>query len=160
YQQPGTSETSRFPSDFINGPVHINSIYRLGERLKLAREERITPAQRDLIKSMYAHAGVKENDPGGAFGGTEAEPTLKVPHVLAHGDESIGRLIASTRVYVNEGCMHDLWISKAWPLNPFDLKESMRQEFQPGEFDLINTARKDPNSPWMLTEKRMPNMAT
>jgi hypothetical protein len=159
HQQPGTSETSRFPSDFINGPVHINSIYRLGERLKLAREERITPAQRDLIKSMYANAGLKLDDPGGALGGTEAEPTLKVPHVLSDGADSMGLLMASTRVYVNEGCMHELWISKAWPINPFDLKESLRREFAPGEFDLINTARKDPNSPWMQTERRMPNMA-
>jgi hypothetical protein len=159
HQQPGTSETSRFPSDFINGPVTINSIYRLGERLKLAKEERITPAQRDLIRSMYKHAGMEENDPGGALGGTEAEPTLKVPHVLADGADSMGLLMASTRVYVNEGCMHDLWMSKAWPINPFDLKESLRREFKPGEFDLIREARKDPNSPWMQTEKRMPNMA-
>src|SRR5262249_22266229 len=45
HQQPGTSETSRYSADFINGPVQINSIYRLGERLKLARVEKITPAQ-------------------------------------------------------------------------------------------------------------------
>ena len=82
-QEPGTSETSRFPSDFINNPILINSIYRLGERLKLTVPEKITPAQRDLIKSMYAHVGLKDNDPTGALGGTEAEPTLKVPHVLA-----------------------------------------------------------------------------
>jgi hypothetical protein len=159
HQQPGTSETSRFPSDFINGPVHINSIYRLGERLKLTREERITPAQRDLIKSMYAHAGVKENDPGGALGGTETEPTMKVPHVLSDGADSMGLLMASTRVYVNEGCQHELWINKTWPINPFNLKDSINRKFEPGEFDLINEARKDPNSPWMQTEKRMPNMA-
>jgi len=159
HQQPGTSETSRYPSDFINGPVLINSIYRLGERLKLAKEERITPAQRDLIKSMYAHVGLKENDPTGALGGTESEPTLKAPHVLADGADSMGLLMASTRVYVNEGCNNDLWISKAWPVNPYNLQESLRRDFEPGEFDLINTARKDPNSPWMLTEKRMPNMA-
>jgi cytochrome c5 len=158
-QQPGTSETSRFPSDSINGPIFINSIYRLNERLKLAREERITPAQRELIKSIYAHAGLKEDDPTGALGGTEAEPTMKVPHVLADGADSMGLLMASTRVYVNEGCMSDLWMSKAWPVNPADLKESLRRNFEPGEFDLINTARKDPNSPWMQTEARMPNMA-
>jgi len=108
---------------------------------------------------MYAHAGMKENDPGGALGGTEAEPTLKVPHVLSDGADSMGLLMASTRVYVNEGCMHELWTSKAWPINPFDLKESLRRNFEPGEFDLISEARKDPNSPWMQTEKRMPNMA-
>jgi RoxA-like, cytochrome c-like len=71
----------------------------------------------------------------------------------------MGLLMASTRVYVNEGCMHELWTSKAWPVNPFDLKESLRRNFQPAEFDLIKEARKDPNSPWMQTERRMPNMA-
>ena len=159
HQNPGTSETSRYPADFINNPVIINSIYRLGERLKLAKPERITPAQRDLIKSMYANAGVKEDDPGGALGGTEAEPTLKVPHVLADGGNSMGLLMASTRVYVNEFMMFDLWSSTTFALNPFDIKESIRKNFKPGDFDLIGTVRKDPNSPWVLTEKRMPNMA-
>ncbi|MFZ0396907.1 MAG: hypothetical protein WAM06_02530 [Methyloceanibacter sp.] len=158
-QEPGTSETSRFPSDFVNNPILINSIYRLGERLKLTVPEKITPAQRDLIKSMYAHVGLKDDDPGGALGGTEAEPTLKVPHILADGADSMSILMASTRVYVNEGMAHDLWVSTTWALNPFDLKESIRRDFKPGEFDLIGTARKDPNSPWMQTEKRMPNMA-
>ena len=159
HQQPGTSETSRYPTDFINGPISINSIYRLGDRLKLTRPERITLAQRDLIKSMYSHAGVKENDPGGALGGTDAEPTLKVPHILMDGADSMSILMASTRVYVNEGMMGDLWISTTWPVNPFDLKESLSRNFKPGEFDLIGTTRKDPNSPWMQTEMRMPNMA-
>ena len=159
HQNPGTSETSRYPADFINNPVIINSIYRLGERLKLAKPERITPAQRDLIKSMYANAGVKEDDPGGALGGTEAEPTLKVPHVLADGGDSMGLVMASTRVFVNEFMMFDLWSSTTFALNPFDIKESIRKNFKPGDFDLIGTVRKDPNSPWVLTEKRMPNMA-
>src|SRR4029078_12762085 len=157
-QEPGTSETSRFPSDFINGPIAMNSIYRLGERLKLTVPEKITPAQRDLIKSMYAHVGLKDDDPSGALGGTEAEPTLKVPHVLIDGADSMGLVMASTRVYVNEGSGHDLWVT-TWALNPFDLEESIRRDFKPGGFDLINTALKDPNSPWMQTEKRMWNMA-
>src|SRR5262245_6900918 len=158
-QQPGTSETSRFPADFINGPVHVNSIYRLGQRLKLARPERITLAQRDLIRSIYANCGLKEDDPGGALGGTETEPTLKVPHVLSDGADSMGIVIASARVYVNEGCMHELWVPTTWALNPFDLKESLHRNFKPGEFDLFGAARKDPNSPWMQTERRMPNLA-
>ena len=159
HQQPGTSETSRFPSDFINGPVTINSIYRLKDRLKLTKPERITPEQRTLIESMYANAGLKTDDPGGALGGTKTEPTLKVPHILADGANSMSVLMASARVYVNEGMMHELWVPNTWALNPFDLKESIRRGFKTGEFDLIGTARKDPNSPWMQTEKRMPNMA-
>jgi hypothetical protein len=159
HQNPGTSETSRFPADFINNPTVMHPLYRLGERFKLAKPERITPAQRDLIKSMYANAGIKEDDPGGALGGTEAEPTLKVPHILADGGDSMGVLMASARVYVNEFLMFDLWTSTTFALNPFDIEGSIRKNFKPGEFDLIGTVRKDPNSPWVLTEKRMPNMA-
>jgi hypothetical protein len=70
----------------------------------------------------------------------------------------MGLVMASTRVYVNEGSAHDLWVN-TWALNPFDIKGSVARKFKPAEFDLIGTARKDPNSPWMQTEKRMPNMA-
>ena len=45
-------------------------------------------------------------------------------------------------------------------LNPFDPKESIARNFTTKEFDLIGEVRKDPNSPWMQTERRMPNMAT
>jgi hypothetical protein len=114
--------------------------------LKLTVPEKITPAQRDLIKSMYAHVGLKDDDPGGALGGTEAEPTLKVPHILIDGSDSMSILMASTRVYVNEGSGHDLWVT-TWALNPFDLEQSIRRDFKPGEFDLIGTVRKNPNSP-------------
>src|SRR5215467_4843377 len=158
-QEPGTSETSRFSSDFINGPVMIHSIYRLPERLKLARTEKITPAQRELMESMYRNAGLKLDDPGGAVGGTAAEPTIRTPHVLADGADSMGLLMASARVYVNEGMMWQTWVH-TMAINPFDLKESMARNFTTKEFDLIGEVRKDPNSPWMQTEKRMPNMAT
>jgi hypothetical protein len=65
----------------------------------------------------------------------------------------MGLVMASTRVYVNEGSAHDLWVT-TWALNPFDIKESVARNFKPGEFDLISTARNDPNSPWMQTENR------
>jgi hypothetical protein len=158
-QQPGTSETSRISNDFINGPVTINSIYRLSDRLKLAHTERITPAQRDLIESMYRHAGLKPDNPGGALGGTATAPTIRTPHVLADGADSMGLLMASARVYVNEGMMWQTWV-KTMALNPFDLKDSVARNFATKEFDLIGEARRDPNSPWMRTEMRMPNMAT
>jgi hypothetical protein len=141
----GRSRNIAFPSDFINGPIVINSIYLLGERLKLTVPEKITPAQRDLIKSMYAHVGLKDDDPGGALGGTEAEPTLKVPHILVDGSDSMSILMASTRVYVNEGSAHDLWVSTTWALNPFDIKESIARNFKPAN-RTIGTARKDQNS--------------
>ena len=45
-QPPGTSETTRFPSDFINGPILINSIYRLNDRLKLGTPSESHPSRR------------------------------------------------------------------------------------------------------------------
>lgn len=158
-QEPGTSETSRFPMDSINNPTNINSIFRLADRLKLAKPERITVAQKNLIVSMYKNAGVPLDSPIGALGGTEQEPTLKVPHILTDGSDSMGVLMASVRVYVNEGMMHKEWYP-SWPLNPFHITDSIRRDFSPREFDIINQHRKDPNSPWMQTERRMPNMAT
>jgi hypothetical protein len=79
--------------------------------------------------------------------------------VLSDGADSMGLLMASARVYVNEGMMWQTWV-KTMALNPFDLKESVARNFATKEFDLIGEVRKDPNSPWMQTEKRMPNMAT
>ena len=158
-QQPGTSETSRFSNDFINGPIFMNSIYRLNERLKLTRVEKITPAQAKLMESIYQHVGLKPDTNVGALGGTVQEPTIKVPHVLADGADSMGLVMASTRVYVNEGSGWEKWV-QTFALNPYDLKESMARNFTPREFDLIGEIRKDPNSPWMQTEVRMPNLAT
>jgi len=158
-QEPGTSETSRFPTDSINNPTNINAILRLSDRLKETHVEKITPQQATLIRSMYANAGIQTDNITGALGGTDAEPTIKVPHILTDGADSMGILMASVRVYVNEGMMHDQWYA-SWPVDLFDLGASLKRGFQPKEFDIINEARKDPNSPWMQTERRMPNMAT
>ena len=108
---------------------------------------------------MYADAGIKEDNITGALGGTATHPTMTVPHVLTDGADSMGVLMASVRVYVNEGMMHQEWYA-SWPLNPFNILDSIKRGFKQKEFDIIGTARKDPNSPWMQTEKRMPNMAT
>jgi mono/diheme cytochrome c family protein len=156
-QQPGTSETSRFSNDFINGPIMMTPIYRVPERLKIAHVEKITTAQRALMESMYQNAGVTPDFAGGALGGTPTEPTIKTPHVLSDGADSMGLLMASTRVFVNEGMMWEKWI-ETMALNPYDLKGSMARNFATKEFDLIGEIRRDPNSPWMQTERRMPNM--
>jgi hypothetical protein len=154
-QPPGTSDTTRFPTDFINGPILINSIYRLNDRLKLARTERITPEQKVMMQSINKHVGLPEND---GIGGTDAEPTYRSVRVLSTGGDSMGLVIAATRVYVNEGSGYKDWFP-TWAINPYDLKGSRDRGFKQREFDIIGKIRKDPNSPWMKTEARMPNMA-
>ena len=154
-QPPGTSETTRFPSDFINGPILINSIYRLNQRMKLGHEDRISPEQKAMMQSMNKHVGLPEN---AGIGGTDAAPTLRAPRVLSTGADSMGLVMAGTRVYVNEGMSYKDWY-QTWALNPFDLKGSYERGFKQSEYDIIGKIRKDPNSPWMKTEVRMPNMA-
>src|SRR5206468_2982136 len=111
---------------FNPNPVHINSVYRLNERLKLARADRITPEQKVMIQSINKHLGLPEND---GIGGTDAEPTYRAPRVLAAGGDSMGLVVAATRVYVNEGSGYKDWIP-TWALNPYDLKGSQERGFK------------------------------
>lgn len=158
-QEAGTSETSRFPTDSINNPTVINSVYRLRDRLKEAHVEKISKPQAEMIKSMYKNAGITLDNIGGQLGGTEEEPTLRAPHILTDGSDSMGILMASVRVYVNEGMMHKEWYH-SFPVNPFAFVKSLVRGFTPREFDILHQWRKDTESPWMQTERRMPNMAT
>ncbi len=154
-QQPGTSETSRIDTDFINNPNAVNSVYRLSERLKLARPEAITPAQKRSVQAMYKNMGVPENTD---LGGTDASPTLVVPHILKDGSDSMGVPIASLRVFVNIGSMHEQWM-KSWAigLDPADFKDALARKFTQKPFEIAE-AQKDPNSWWNKTEKRMPGL--
>ena len=136
-QSPGTSETTRFPADFINGPILINSIYRLNDRLKLGHADRISPEQKVMMQSINKHLGLPEND---GIGGTDAEPTYRAPRVLATGGDSMGLVIAATRVYVNEGSGYKDWFP-TWALNPYDLKGSRGTRLQA---EGIRHSRQDP----------------
>jgi len=108
-----------------------------------------------MLQSINKHVGLPENE---AIGGTDAEPTVRAPRVLATGADSMGLVVAATRVYVNEGSGHRDWYP-TWALNPFDLKGSRDRGFKQSEYDILGKIRKDPNGPWMKTEARMPNMA-
>jgi hypothetical protein len=76
-QPPGTSDTSRLSTDFINNPSSINPIFFIA-------------SQRPLHRHVM-------ND------GTEAE----VPSILKDGADSIGLVGAALRVYVNIGTCGD-----------------------------------------------------
>jgi hypothetical protein len=76
-QEPGTSDTSRLSTDFINNPNSVNPIFFLASK---------RPPHKQVM-----------ND------GTEAE----VPNVLKDGADSIGAAAAALRVYVNIGTCGD-----------------------------------------------------
>ncbi len=154
-QSPGTSETTRFPSDFINGPILINSIYRLNDPPEAGACRTGHAQAEDHVAIDQRHVGLPENE---GIGGTDAEPIYQAPRVLSTGADSMGLVIAAARVYVNEGSGYKDWFP-TWALNPLDLKGSRDRGFKQREFDIIGRIRQDLDSPWMKTEARMPNMA-
>src|SRR5260370_33139931 len=121
----------------------MNAIYRVPVRAKLARPEKITPAQRDLLESMYRHTGLKPDFFGGALGGTAGQPTVRTPRLLADGADSMGRLMSMARVSVNEGSGWNTW-GHTMALNPFNLKESLARNLTTKEFDLNGARGTDP----------------
>src|SRR5258708_15952888 len=108
-----------------------------------------------MMQSINKHVGLPEND---GMGGTDAKPTLRSPRVLSTGADSMGLVVAATRVYVNEGSGYKDWVP-TWALNPYDLKGSQEHGFKQNEFDILGKIRKDPKSPWMQTAARIPNTA-
>ncbi len=99
-QEPGTSDTSRLSTDFINNPTNVNPIFF-------------------LVSGRPVHEQVM-ND------GTEAQ----VPSVLKDGADSIGAAQAALRVYVNIGTcgdyrmtLEDTFVGLR-PQTPFDLEKA------------------------------------
>jgi hypothetical protein len=102
-QEPGTSDTSRISSDFINNPNAINSVF-------------------EILSTRPTHKEVM-ND------GT----IQSVPHILKDGADSIGPAGAALRVYVNIGTCGDYRMSLEDVFTglkeqkPFDQKTAMAE---------------------------------
>src|SRR5258708_39287771 len=99
----------------------MNAIYRVPVRAKLARPEKITPAQRDLLESMYRHTGLKPDFFGGALG-TARQPAVRTPRVLAAGPDAMGIPRSMAPGYVKRERGGNTWAFTA-ALNPVDLRE-------------------------------------
>ena len=106
-QPRGTSDTSRIATDHINNPNTINPIFELGARLAAAHEEKM--------------AGETLRIPG-------EQATMKVPHILKDGADSVGVPGATIRVYINIGMYSQHWLQQhqaligLTPQKPFSIK--------------------------------------
>ncbi len=131
-QAPGTSDTSRISTDFINNPNAINSIFY-------------------ILSARPKHAETM-ND------GT----TQEVPHILKDGSDSIGAAGAALRVYVNIGTCPDyrysLEDSFTGILRPPPLESHAKNPTAQHPFDLAK-AQKDCVD-WQLTSARMGDAAS
>lgn len=130
-QQPGTSDTSRISTDFINNPNAINSIWY-------------------ILSARPKHAEVM-ND------GT----TQQVPHILKDGSDSIGAAGAALRVYVNIGTCPDyrfsLEDSYLGAFRPPPLASDATNPTAQHPFDLDKAQKECVD--WQLTAARMGDAA-
>ncbi len=109
----GTLDTSFIATDHINNPRTMNSLYEVGERLRIAQVEK-------LGQSSLAVPGTK--------------PTMAVPHILKDGADSVGILGALARVFVNIGEHSDQWIKDLnndaligrKPFHPFSVEKAQK----------------------------------
>jgi hypothetical protein len=106
-QRRGTSDTSRIATDNLNNPNAINPIFELGARVDVAQEE--TMGGESLLI------------PG-------EQQTMKVPHILKDGADSVGVPGATIRVFVNIGLFSQHWLQQhnaligLVPQKPFSIK--------------------------------------
>ncbi|MBV9611477.1 MAG: hypothetical protein JO091_03355 [Acidobacteriaceae bacterium] len=130
-QQPGTSDTSRISTDFINNPNAINSIWY-------------------IISSRPTHSELM-ND------GT----TKDVPHILKDGSDSIGAEGAALRVYINIGSCPDYRMSLedtyTGILRPPPLESHAQNPTVQHPFDLVKAQKECVD--WQLTAARMADAA-
>jgi hypothetical protein len=126
-QPRGTSDTSRIATDHINNPNTINPIFELGARLAVAHEETMD-GETMLI-------------PG-------EQKTMKVPHVLKDGADSVGVPGATIRVYINIGMYSQHWLQQhdaligLKPQKPFSIKTAQENSVY-----------------WRATEQKVGNIA-
>lgn len=124
---PGTVDTSFIAMDNVNNPRTINAIFNVAARLSVATEEKIA---------------------GGALKLPGVTETMKVPHILKDGADSVGVLGALSRVYVSIGQYHQYWTTLFRPLiglrpqSPFEIEKAQRDSVY-----------------WQATAQRVENLA-
>ena len=105
--RPGTMDTSLVSTDNINNPRTMNALYDfvsrlgLGKRLwheKLAGGERDNKQLNDFVSS------------GPLTDFYTAPDTVRTPHILKDGADSVGLLGALNRVYLNIGLFGEEWL--------------------------------------------------
>ncbi|HUA98321.1 MAG TPA: hypothetical protein VMA34_08350 [Terracidiphilus sp.] len=106
--RPGSLDTSLVSTDNINNPRTMNAVYDLGPRLTMALQwgqEKLAGGQLD---NKQFNDYVPPGDPLTQF--FMPPDTVRTPHVLKDGSDSVGALGALNRVYLNIGLFSEEWL--------------------------------------------------
>ncbi|MEJ8853895.1 hypothetical protein WKW79_04915 [Variovorax robiniae] len=106
--RPGSMDTSLVSTDSINNPRTMNAVYDFPDRMGLAKrlgQEKLAGGERDNKQfNDFLDSG-----PLTEFY-SKADQTVKTPHVLKDGADSVGLLGALNRVYLNIGLFSEEWL--------------------------------------------------
>jgi hypothetical protein len=145
YRQ-GTMDTSLVSTDSINNPRSMNAVYDFVARLEMAKrigQEKLDGGELDNKQfNDYVASG-----PLTEFF-IKSEATVRTPHVLKDGADSVGLLGALNRVYLNIGLFSEEWLLHFNPVVGGKTISPIP----------IATAQKN-SSYWQATEAGTPNTA-
>jgi hypothetical protein len=143
--RPGTLDTSLVSTDYINNPRSMNAVYALGPRLAIAKRWGTEKLAGGGLDNAQFNDYVKDGPLTQFF---EKPDTVRTPHVLKDGSDSVGALGALNRVYLNIGLFSEEWLlhfnalAGGTPISPIE----------------IAVARKN-SAYWRATEAQTPAMA-
>lgn len=144
--RPGSMDTSLVSTDYINNPRTMNAVYDFPARMGVAQRlwhEKL--AGGELDNKQFNH--FVETGPLTTFWSQE-DATVRTPHVLKDGADSVGLLGALNRVYLNIGLFSEEWLLHFNPVIG-------GKDITPIK---IATAQKN-SSYWQATEQGTPNTA-
>ena len=108
--RPGTMDTSLVSTDDINNPRTMNAVYDFPSRMGLASRlwhEKL--AGGELDNKQFNDFPAIASGPLAGFWSKE-DATVRTPHVLKDGADSVGLLGALNRVYLNIGLFSEEWL--------------------------------------------------
>ena len=106
--RPGTMDTSLVSTDGINNPRTMNAVYDFGSRMGVAQRlwhEKLAGGELDN-KQFNDYFG---SGPLTTFF-SKQDATVRTPHVLKDGADSVGLLGALNRVHLNIGVFSEEWL--------------------------------------------------
>lgn len=106
--RPGSMDTSLISTDSINNPRTMNAVYSFMARMDVAKrlgEEKLAGGELDNKQFN----DVLKSGPLLDFY-SKADATVRTPHVLKDGADSVGLLGALNRVYLNIGLFSEEWL--------------------------------------------------
>lgn len=144
--RPGTMDTSLVSTDSINNPRTMNAVYDFGARMDVANRlwhEKLAGGELDnkQFNDFFSSGPLT-----GFY--SKQDATVRTPHVLKDGADSVGLLGALNRVYLNIGLFSEEWLLHFNPVIGGKSITPIR----------IETAQKN-SSYWQATEAGTPNTA-